>query len=157
MANPPAPQRSAADRSDNVRGSLWGGFRVDGERECQRVCQGKPGCGTIETGMLLSNVLHYPLRAGLISDRINHLARRRRQRVDLYPPPGNDPWGSQGCMFSTPRVAPLSYNVHPLRRTYWLTKLAAPAWQTLGSSRSSQTLQISFPQARAHNLAHPDG
>ena len=157
MENPPAPQRSAVDRSDSVRGSLWNGFRVDGEWQRQRVCQGKPGCGTIEAGMLLSKVLHYPFRAGLIGDRITHLARRRRQRVDLCPPPGNDPWGSQGCMFLTLRVAPLSYNVHPSRQTYWLTKLAAPAWQTLDSSRSSQTLQISFPQARAHKVAHPDG
>jgi len=44
MENPPAFERPATDRSDNVRDSLRNGISLDGERKHQRLREGASRC-----------------------------------------------------------------------------------------------------------------
>jgi hypothetical protein len=57
VEDPPASERPAADRSDNVRDSVCNDIRLDGAREHHRFCEGAPGCKSIGTGRLLAQAL----------------------------------------------------------------------------------------------------
>jgi hypothetical protein len=76
MENPPASERPAADRSDDVRDSVRNGIRLDGERKHQRLREGTPGCKPVGAGRFSFKVS--PSSLQVHDDRITYLAGRRR-------------------------------------------------------------------------------
>jgi len=90
MEDPPPPERAPVVGSDNGRGALCNGFRLDGQREHQRVHQG---------------IQRYkPVRARRVSRHWPHMslmkllptARRRHPGVTVHTWRGDDPWGPEG-------------------------------------------------------------
>jgi len=56
MENPPAPQCSVADRSDNVRESVRNDIRLDDEWKHQQFFEGTPEYKPIGTGRLFVQI-----------------------------------------------------------------------------------------------------
>jgi len=50
VENPPASERPATDRSDDVRGSVRNDLRLDGERKHQQLCEGTSECKPVGAG-----------------------------------------------------------------------------------------------------------
>ena len=53
MERPPSSKRTATVRRNGIREPVRDGIRVDGEREHQRICEGRSQSGSVGTCMLL--------------------------------------------------------------------------------------------------------
>ena len=57
VENPPASERLAAGRSDDVRGSVRNDIRLDDEWKHQRLREDTPGCNPVGAGRLFTQGL----------------------------------------------------------------------------------------------------
>jgi hypothetical protein len=57
MENAPAPERSVAGRSDNVRDSVRNDIGLDGQWKYQRLRESTPGYKSVGTGRFLTQCL----------------------------------------------------------------------------------------------------
>ena len=99
MENPPTPERTAADRSDHVQGSLCNDLRVDDERQHRRVSESESRCKPVGAGRLSTQKPISSRCLRFIDVRITYLASGCREGIDLHPSTWDDSRRPQGGVF----------------------------------------------------------